>query len=139
MTYAYGQVKLNEDTSKQCNFHIFGKEATGVYIFLAGFYGLTTMPTEFQRIMDLTLAGISNTFSFIDDILIVTHGTEEEHIEKVTEGLKRLDDANIKLNLDTCTFAANDIKWVGYKLSKKSEEPITAKYKEFWTDLNQQS
>ena len=32
------------------------------------------MPTEFQRMMDATLAGIANTFAFIDDILIVTRG-----------------------------------------------------------------
>ena len=59
--YAYRQVELSSDTSKHCNFQIFGGEATGVYRFVTGFYGLTTMPTEFQRIMDLTLAGISNT------------------------------------------------------------------------------
>ena len=58
------------------------------------------MPTEFQRIMDITLAAVSNTFSFIADNLVVTHGTEEEHIEKVTEVLQRLDEANNNLNLD---------------------------------------
>ena len=45
------------------------------------------MPTEFQRVMDLTLAGITNTFAFIDDISIVTHGTEGEHIKKGKEVL----------------------------------------------------
>ena len=80
LTYAYGQVE--QDTAKHCNFQVVGGEATGVYRFVTGFYGLTTMPTEFQRIMDLTLTGISNTFAFIDEILIVTHGTEEEHIKK---------------------------------------------------------
>ena len=101
MTYAYGHVELSADTSRQCNFQIIGREATGVYKIVIGFYGLFTMPTEFQRIMDVTLTGISNTFSFKDGILIVTHGTEEEHIEKVKEVLKvltRLDEANINLN-----------------------------------------
>ena len=76
MTYAYGQVKLSEETAGHCNFQIVGGEATGIYTFITGFYGLTTIPTEFQRIIDLTLAGITNTVVFIDDILIVTHGTE---------------------------------------------------------------
>ena len=49
------------------------------------------MPTEFQRVIDLTLAGITNTFAFIDDILIETHSTEEERMQKVKEVLKRLD------------------------------------------------
>ena len=68
------------------------------------------MLTEFQRIMDLTLAGITNTFAFIDDILIVTHGTEDKHIKKVKEVLKRLDEANIGLKLDKCAFAAENIE-----------------------------
>ena len=127
MMYAYGQVELSEETSRHCNFQIIGGKATGIYRFVTGFYGLTTMPTEFQRIIDLTLAGITNTFAFIDDIQIVTHGTEEEHITKVKEVLKRLDDANINLRLDKCTFAAKNIEWVGYNLSQKTVAPINSK------------
>ena len=127
LTYAYGQVELSPDTSKHCNFQIIGGEATGVYRLVTGFYGLTTMPTEFQQIMDLTLAGISNTFVFIDDFLIVTHGTEEEHIQKVEEVLNRLDEANVNLKLDKCNFAVTEIEWVGYKLSQKSVAPINSK------------
>ena len=127
MNYAYGQVKLSENTAKHCNFQIIGGEATGVYRFKTGFYGLTTMPTEFQRIMDTTLAGIANTFAFIDDILIVTRGDEEGHIEKVRQVLKRLDEANVSLKAEKCTFAAKQIEWVGYKLSQEGVEPINSK------------
>ena len=127
MTYAYGQVELSEATSRQCNFRIFVGAATGVYRFITGLYGLTTMPTEFQRILDLTLAGITNTFAFLDDILIVTHGTQDQHIDKVKEVLKRLDEANVSLKLDKCTFAAEDIEWVGYKLSQQGVTPINSK------------
>ena len=77
--------------------------------------------------MDLTLAGISNTFAFFDDILIVTHGTEEEHIQKVEEVLKRLDEANVNLKLGKCNFAASEIDWVGYKLSQEGVASINSK------------
>ena len=77
--------------------------------------------------MDLTLTGISNTFAFIDDILIVTHGTEEEHIKKVIEVLRRLDEANVNLKLDKCNFAADNIEWVGYKLSQQGVAPVNSK------------
>ena len=127
MTYAYGQVELSEETSGHCNFQIIGGKATGIYRFVTGFYGLTTMPTEFQRIIDLTLAGITNTFAFIDDILTVTHGTEEDYITKVKEVLKRLDDANINLRLDKCSFAAKNIECVGYNLSQQGVAPINSK------------
>ena len=87
----------------------------------------TTMPTEFHRIMVLTLAGISNTFAFIDDILVVTNGTEEEHMLKVKEVLTRLNEANNSLKLQKCTFAAKSIELVGYKLTQEGAAPINSK------------
>ena len=38
--------------------------------------------TEFQRAMDYELANISNTDVFLDDILIVTKGTQEKHLKQ---------------------------------------------------------
>ena len=85
------------------------------------------MPSEFQRIIDLTLADITNTFAFIDDILIVTHCTKEEHMQKVKEVLEELDETNISLKLKKCTIAAKSIEWVGYKLTQEGVEPINSK------------
>ena len=47
MTYAYGQVSQHELTKRHCNFQILGGKSTGTYRFTTGYYGLTTMPTEF--------------------------------------------------------------------------------------------
>ena len=49
LTYAYGQVPLHPLTAKHCNFQIIGGESTGTYRFVTGFYGLTVMPTAFQK------------------------------------------------------------------------------------------
>ena len=50
LKYAFGQVPLNPELAKHCNFVIIGGKASGIYRFKTGFYGLTVMPTEFQRI-----------------------------------------------------------------------------------------
>ena len=68
MKYAYGQLKLNTELAKHCNFQIIGGRATGTYRFITGFYGLTVMPTEFQKLIDSILEKAQNTFAFIDDI-----------------------------------------------------------------------
>ena len=52
LTYAYGQLPLSPETSVQCNFSLVGGKSTGTYRFRTGFYGLTTMPAEFQRVYD---------------------------------------------------------------------------------------
>ena len=81
------------------------------------------MPTEVQRTMDLTFAGISNSLSFIDNVFIVTLGTEEEHIEKIKEVLQRLIGANIILKIEKCNLAADNIEWVVYRLLQQGVEP----------------
>ena len=127
MTYAYGQVPLHELTKKHCNFQIVGGKSTGTYRFTTGYYGLTVMPTEFQKLMDLTLANINSVFVYIDDILIVTKGTKQEHVNKVKEVMRVLDDANLQLKAGKCIIAQESIEWLGYKLSRTGISPINTK------------
>ena len=82
LPYAYSQL-LDEDTAKQCNFNIIGGQATGTYRFNTGFYGLWVMPAEFQKAIDKTLHNLKNTFSFLDDIIIVTGGGIENHKKQI--------------------------------------------------------
>ena len=97
MRYAYGQVPVDEETARHCNFQIIGGKATGTYRFIIGFYGLIVMPTEFQKVMDKKLSNIVNTYVFLDYILIVTKGSQTDHYAKVKQVLEKLDEANIRL------------------------------------------
>ena len=45
--YAYGHIKLDDETKNLCIFTITGEEFTGYYRFLKGFYGLADIPTIF--------------------------------------------------------------------------------------------
>ena len=76
MKYAYGQVPLDESTAKHSKFQTIGGKSTGTYRFVTGLYGLPIMPTEFQKLMDITLVNTDCTFVYIDDILIVTNVTK---------------------------------------------------------------
>ena len=79
LKYAYSQITLEQSISKHCNFSILGGRATGTYIFLNGFYGLTDMPATFQKTIDKTLESISSKFAFLDDPLVITKGSISEH------------------------------------------------------------
>ena len=59
--YAYGQIKLDENTKNHCIFTVTGGDFTGYYRFLEGFYGLADMPTIFQERIDTTLEHKHNT------------------------------------------------------------------------------
>ena len=77
LKYAYSQFNLHPNTARHCNFNIICGDATGTYRFKTGFYGLTDMPAEFQKAMDYTVNGLSNTYCFLDDIIVVSKGNKE--------------------------------------------------------------
>ena len=127
MMYAYGQIPLDESTAKHCNFQIIGGKSISTYRFVTGHYGLTIMPTEFQKVMDITLVNMDSTFVYIDDILIVTKGEKSVHMQNVRDVLEVLDKANLQLKADKCKIACTETEWLGYKLSGEGVAPINGK------------
>ena len=127
MTYAYGEVPLHLLTAKHCNFQIIGGESRGTYRFVTGFYGLSVMPTEFQKVTDILLAKLREVFVFTDDFLIVTKGTKNEHLDRERGILKTLDHAELQLKAGKCNFARNEIEWLGFKLTEQGISPVNTK------------
>ena len=77
--------------------------------------------------MDYTLIGLKNTFRFLDDILIVSKGSEEDHFKLLLDCLKKLDADNLRINLPKCHFAKQEISWLGYSISKSGISPLETK------------
>ena len=113
LKYAYSQLKLTPETARQGNVHIVGGKATGTYQFLTGFYGSADMPAEFQKAMDRALNNSKNTFCFLDDILIVSKGSEAEHEKLITDVLIKLNRENLSLKLSKCEFFKTEVKTIG--------------------------
>ena len=118
---------MNENTSKHCKFSLVGGRSTGTYRFKTGFYGLTTMPAEFQRVMDAILAEFPCAHAFIDDILVISKGTKIEHIALVEKILAKLDKENMALKLEKCQFAKNTCEWLGHRITKSGITPMVRK------------
>ena len=127
LKYAYSQLKLTAETAKQCNFNIIGGQATGTYRFLTGFYDLADMPAEFQKAMDRTLNHAKNTFCFLNDILFVSKGSEQEHEKLIMNVLEKLDKENLALNLSKCELFQNEVSWLGHKISLDGISPKITK------------
>ena len=124
---AYGQVPLHECSARHCNFKLIGGKSTGTYRFVTGHYGLTIMPKEFQKVMDLTLVTIDCTIVYIDDVLTITRGNKDVHMQKVREVMQTLDKANLQLQVDKCNIACKKIEWLGYELTRSGISPVNGK------------
>ena len=125
--FAYSQLKLHPDTSRHCNLNIICGNSTGTFRFKTGFCGLTDMPAEFQKAMDYTLFGLTNTFCFLDDIIVVSKSSRQSHIKYVYKCLQKLDADNLKINLSKCLFAKRQINCFCFKFSKNGAKPIESK------------
>ena len=100
---------------------------TATYRFKTGFYGLTDVPAVFQKTIDCTLAGLANTFLFLDDILIVSRGGIEKHLELVRKCLIKLDREYLLINLAKCHFAKEKIEWLGHYITQSGITPLSNK------------
>ena len=76
LTCAYGLLTRNK---LAMYFFNSGGQSTGKYRFETELYGLTTMPAEFQIVMDSILSEFPQARPFIVDILVVIKGSEIEH------------------------------------------------------------
>ena len=85
------------------------------------------MPAAFQKVMDYTLVGLQNTYCFLDDIIVVSRGSKEDHLKLVYKCLKKLDEDNLRINLPKCHFAKTEIEWLGHKFSQSGIAPLESK------------
>ena len=121
---AYSQLSLDNFTSSQCNSSLVGGDKTGTYQFLTGFYGLGDMPNEFQRVMDSTLGNISFTNCYLDDILVASKGSFNDHKKIVYKILSTLDSYNFAVKWSKCKFFQKEIEWLGFKISETGIAPL---------------
>ena len=127
LQYAYSQLNLHSDTARHRNINLVSGDMTGTCRFKTGFYDLTDMPAEFQKAIDCTLAGLNNTFCLLDDILIVSRGGIQKHLDLVRKSLLKLDQENLRINLAKCHFAKDKIKWLGHNITQTGITPLSIK------------
>ena len=123
LKYAYRQLPLHPETQKHCKFTKLGGKATGTYQFLYGSYGLTDLPAKFQTMMDTTLDGLNSANAFLDDIIIISKGTLEQHKREIDKTLKGVDDENLTLSLHKCESGLTETVWLQYKNNSEGITP----------------
>ena len=123
--YAYGQIKLDDETKNLGIFTLTGGESTGYYRFLKGFYGLADRPTIFQERTDKTLE--FKHPAWLDDIIIVTKGTIDKHEAEVKETMEKLEKAGYRLHPNKCEFFKQEAEWIGHRIYQNGIRPLQDK------------
>ena len=99
----------------------------GIYRYKCLPQGIKIATDVFQRILGKLFSDMDNVKMYIDDYIIVGHGTYEEHLKDVEEVLKRLTEAGLQVNAEKCKWAAKELYFLGFVLTHKGFEPDPAK------------
>jgi hypothetical protein len=88
----------------------------GLFEWLVTPFGLANAPSTFQRYINYTLQEFLDDFvsAYVDDILVFTDGTREQHREHVLKVLQKLQDAGLQLDIDKCEFEVQSTKYLGF-------------------------
>ena len=69
------------------------------------------------------MAFLEYVFSYIDDLLIISRDSFENHLEKLEVVLKRLQDAGLKISAAKSTFRVHKCDCLGYVLIREGIKP----------------
>lgn len=88
----------------------------GLFEYTVTPFGLTNAPATFQRYINWTLRQYLDEFcsAYVDDVLVYTSGSLQDHRKKVRLVLGKLMDAGLTLDIDKCEFEQRTVKYLGY-------------------------
>ena len=85
--------------------------------------GVATAPDIFQSIIDEMLGDLDYVRAYIDDVLIISDGTFEDHMTKLSVVLQRLQTAGFRANVRKCFFAKPELECLGHQLTRQGIKP----------------
>jgi transposase InsO family protein len=91
-------------------------------------FGISNAPSTFQKLMDELLGKIKGLecFVYLDDIIIFSSSITE-HADRLENVLRKLREANLKVNLDKCTIAKEAVKYLGHVVTREGIKPDPTK------------
>ena len=122
---AYNQLEMNENSKSYLTINTH----KGLYSYIRLVFGISASPSIWQRTMDQVLKDIPNTSCILDDI-IITGKSDEEHLKTLETVLQRLQDYNLRVHVDKCSFFREELTYCGHKINAnglhKMQEKIEA-------------
>jgi hypothetical protein len=117
----YWQVAMNEEDIEKTAFIT----PFSLYEFLVMPFGLSYTPGTFQRLMNHILQDFLGEFVavYLDDVIIYSKGTFENHLGHIKQVFKTLRRANIKIKLKKCYFCLPNIHFLGHIVGRSGIRP----------------
>jgi hypothetical protein len=115
--WGYNNIQIREGDQWKAAF----KTPFGHHKPLVMYFGMTNSPATFQTMMDEILKDLKEgkvVVVYIDDILVFTNKGKEHHREVVREVLQRLQDHDLFLKPEKCSFEQEKVEFLGMIIEK---------------------
>ena len=81
--------------------------------------GICIDPDIFQELMSALMGNLESVRAYLDNFLVITSGSFEEHLAKVEEIMKQLQSAGLKCNIYNCKFLVPKLEYLRYIITRK--------------------
>lgn len=119
LVMGYYNIALSDDAKKLCTI----TTPWGKYEYNRLPMGVSISPDIFQDKICQLFEDLESVKAYIDDLLVISRGTFEEHLADLDEVMKRLSDAGLKCKIDKCYFAQPEMEYLGYIITKDGVKP----------------
>lgn len=99
----------------------------GLYQYKVMPFGMKNSPATFQRLVNSVIAGLDGCDAYIDDVIIHSNGTFEEHLQIIRAFFQRLSEAKLTINLAKSEFCHATLTFLGHEVGQGHVKPIDAK------------
>lgn len=117
LTDAYHRIRIKEGDEWKTAF----RTRYGHFEYLVMPFGLANAPATFQAYINRALSGLVDYLCvvYLDDILIYSSGSKEDHWKRVGQVLERLRKYSLYVKLSKCEFAVHQVEFLGYIISNE--------------------
>ena len=122
MSQAYQQLCLDDDSKK----YVVINTSKGLFRYNRLPFSISSAPGIFQRVMESLLQGIPKVIVHLDDILI-TGSDMDEHLQHLSEVLKRIQGAGLRLRQEKCEFLSSSVVYLGHRIDAEGLHPTVDK------------
>ena len=89
--------------------------------------GLSNSPDIFQEHISELMIDLDYVCAYIDDLLVFTKGSYDDHLTKLDVVLDRLQKAGLKVNAGKSFFARTELEYLGYWVTCEGIQPMPNK------------
>ena len=112
-------IRLDADSRKLCTMTF----PWGKYEMQSLPMGLSDSPDMFQEKMSMLMNDFEFVRAHVDDLLVTSNGTFEEHLEHLAKVFKRLTEAGLKANARKSSFFQSELECLGCWIAREGIQP----------------